>query len=182
MVGDVRRTAPAGDRLVRQRGAGRGDARPRRRLADRRVRAGLGRPGRGRVASTELARAITTCERRADDPPGDPTVLRFREAVDAGALPFTVQGPENALCLDGGRTIGWEMARSRLRPAQSGARPRVRAGRRRGVRGVRRCRVPGGRRPSDHPRGAGRGMRARSPWRGTGRGRTNIRSAAGPRS
>ena len=28
-----------------------------------------------------------------------------------GAIPFTVQGPENAWCLDGGRTIGWEMAR-----------------------------------------------------------------------
>ena len=43
------------------------------------------------------------------DPPGDPAMLRFREAVGAGAIPFTVQGPENALCLDGGRTIGWEM-------------------------------------------------------------------------
>jgi threonine dehydratase len=35
--------------------------------------------------------------------------LRFREAVDDGAIPFSVQGPDNALCLDGGRTIGWEM-------------------------------------------------------------------------
>src|SRR6185369_1508437 len=50
------------------------------------------------------------CERRGTDPPGDPAVLRFREAVAAGAVPFSVQGPENALCLDGGRTIGWEMA------------------------------------------------------------------------
>jgi threonine dehydratase len=57
----------------------------------------------------ELDARITTCERRGDDPPGDPTVLRFREAVDAGAVPFSVQGPENTLCLDGGRTIGWEM-------------------------------------------------------------------------
>jgi threonine dehydratase len=57
----------------------------------------------------ELGARITTCERRAGDLPGDPTVLRFREAVDAGAVPFSVQGPENALCLDGGRTIGWEM-------------------------------------------------------------------------
>jgi threonine synthase len=48
--------------------------------------------------------------RRDDDPPGDPAVLRFREAVAAGAIPFSVQGPENAWCLDGGRTIGWEMA------------------------------------------------------------------------
>jgi threonine dehydratase len=49
------------------------------------------------------------CERRAVDPAGDPAMLRFREAVAAGAIPFTVQGPENALALDGGRTIGWEM-------------------------------------------------------------------------
>jgi threonine dehydratase len=36
-------------------------------------------------------------------------MLRFREAVADGAIPFTVQGPENALCLDGGRTLGWEV-------------------------------------------------------------------------
>jgi threonine dehydratase len=53
---------------------------------------------------------VTVCERRADDPPGDPCVLRFREAVAAGAVPFSVQGPENVLCLDGGRTLGWEVA------------------------------------------------------------------------
>lgn len=50
------------------------------------------------------------CERRDDDRPGDPAMLRFREAVETGSVPFTVQGPENALCLDGGRTIGWELA------------------------------------------------------------------------
>ena len=49
------------------------------------------------------------CERRAGDPAGDPAMLRFREAVAAGAIPFTVQGPENALALDGGRTLGWEI-------------------------------------------------------------------------
>jgi threonine synthase len=53
---------------------------------------------------------VHPCARRVGDPPGDPAVLRFREAVAAGDLPFSVQGPENALCLDGGRTIGWEMA------------------------------------------------------------------------
>lgn len=57
-----------------------------------------------------LGASITRCPRRATDPPGDPAVLRFREAVEAGAVPFSVQGPENALCLDGGRTIGWELA------------------------------------------------------------------------
>ncbi|MCH9838039.1 PLP-dependent lyase/thiolase [bacterium] len=53
---------------------------------------------------------VHRCERRSTDPPGDPAMLRFREAVEVGAVPFTVQGPENALCLDGGRTIGWELA------------------------------------------------------------------------
>lgn len=58
----------------------------------------------------ELGARVHRCERRDDDPPGDPAMLRFREARAAGAIPFTVQGPENGLCLDGGRTIGWEIA------------------------------------------------------------------------
>jgi threonine synthase len=59
---------------------------------------------------TALGAAITTCPRRDGDPPGDPCVLRFREAVDAGAFPFGCQGPDNALALDGGRTLGFELA------------------------------------------------------------------------
>ena len=58
----------------------------------------------------ELGAQVVECPRLASDPPGDPCVHRFREAVSAGAVPFSVQGPENAWCLDGGRTIGWEMA------------------------------------------------------------------------
>jgi threonine synthase len=57
----------------------------------------------------ELGARVHRSERRSDDPPGDPAMLRFRDAVAAGAVPFTVQGPENALCLDGGRTLGWEV-------------------------------------------------------------------------
>jgi threonine dehydratase len=57
----------------------------------------------------ELGAEIVSCPRLTTDPPGDPCVHRFREAVAAGAVPFSVQGPENAWCLDGGRTIGWEM-------------------------------------------------------------------------
>ena len=53
---------------------------------------------------------IVHCPRLSNDPPGDPCVHRFREAVARGAIPFGVQGTENAWCLDGGRTIGWEMA------------------------------------------------------------------------
>jgi len=59
---------------------------------------------------TALGARINRCARQIQDPPGDPTVLRFREAVNKGSIPFSVQGPENALCLDGGRTIGWEIA------------------------------------------------------------------------
>ena len=58
----------------------------------------------------ELHANVIRCERRLDDPPGDPAMLRFREAVAQGAIPFSVQGPENGYCLDGGRTIGWEIA------------------------------------------------------------------------
>jgi len=63
------------------------------------------------AALAKMGAVIVDCPRRAADPPGDPCIHRFREAVGAGAIPFTVQGPENAWCLDGGRTIGWEMAR-----------------------------------------------------------------------
>ena len=52
---------------------------------------------------------VRVCPRRDSDPAGDPCVFRFREAVANGAVPFGVQGTENAWCLDGGRTIGWEM-------------------------------------------------------------------------
>ncbi len=58
----------------------------------------------------QLGATVVRCPRRAEDPPGDPCVHRFREAVGAGAIPFAVQGPENAWCHDGGRTIGWELA------------------------------------------------------------------------
>ena len=59
----------------------------------------------------QLHAEIIECPRRAAEPAGDPCMHRFREAVAAGAIPFTVQGTENVWCLDGGRTIGWEMAR-----------------------------------------------------------------------
>jgi threonine dehydratase len=63
-----------------------------------------------------LGPAITVCVRGAGGPPGDPCVHRFREVVARGAIPFSVQGPENALCLDGGRTIGWELVEQAPEP------------------------------------------------------------------
>jgi len=56
-----------------------------------------------------LGARVHRCERRRSDPAGDPAMFRFREAVAGGSIPFTVQGPENALALDGGRTLGWEI-------------------------------------------------------------------------
>jgi threonine synthase len=57
-----------------------------------------------------LGGIVVLCPRRPEDPPGDPCILRFREAVEQGAIPFSVQGPENALCLDVGRSMAWEIA------------------------------------------------------------------------
>jgi threonine synthase len=63
-----------------------------------------------------LGAEVVFCPRRPDDPPGDPCVHRFREAVAIppgsrvpASLPFSVQGPENAYALDGGRTLGHEL-------------------------------------------------------------------------
>ena len=61
------------------------------------------------TALTDLDADVRVCPRLPDDAAGDPCVLRFREAVANGAIAFGVQGTENAWCLDGGRTIGWEM-------------------------------------------------------------------------
>ncbi len=62
----------------------------------------------------ELGAHVTRCPRRDDDPPGDPCVHRFREAVAAGSVPFSCQGPDNGLTIDGGRTLGWELAEQRV--------------------------------------------------------------------
>lgn len=57
----------------------------------------------------ELGTSVTHCPRRPHES-GDPAYLRFREAVAAGALPFTCQGNENGLVIEGCQTLGWEIA------------------------------------------------------------------------
>lgn len=52
---------------------------------------------------------IEVCERRPGEV-GDPTFLRFLEAVDEGATPFSVQGTVTPSTIDGGRTLGWELS------------------------------------------------------------------------
>jgi threonine synthase len=52
---------------------------------------------------------IEVCERLPDEQ-GDPTYRRFLDSIQKGSVPFSVQSPATATALDGGRTIGWELA------------------------------------------------------------------------
>jgi threonine synthase len=56
-----------------------------------------------------LDATIEVCERRSGEV-GDPTHLRFSESLDAGLIPFSVQATSTPTTLDGGRTLGWELA------------------------------------------------------------------------
>ena len=56
-----------------------------------------------------LGANVTRCARKPGVA-GDPAYLRFREAVARGGLPFTCQGNENGLVIEGGQTLGWELA------------------------------------------------------------------------
>lgn len=54
-----------------------------------------------------LDAVVIACERRAGEA-GDPTYRRLLEGLGDGDIAFTCQGDLNALCLDGGRTLGYE--------------------------------------------------------------------------
>ena len=56
----------------------------------------------------ELGARVEVCPR--DGAPGDPTYRRLLGAVDAGAVPFTCQGNLNGLAVEGGCTLGYELA------------------------------------------------------------------------
>jgi threonine synthase len=56
-----------------------------------------------------LGAEIVVCERTGAGV-GDPTYLRLKEDIAAGSLPFTCQGNENGLAIEGGETLGYEMA------------------------------------------------------------------------
>ena len=57
---------------------------------------------------TQLGACVIVCQRSADTP-GDPCYLRFKDAVRAGGIPFCCQGPANAMTIEGGKTLGYEM-------------------------------------------------------------------------
>ena len=57
----------------------------------------------------ELGANLTACP-RVEGAVGDPTVERLLQAIDEGALPFTCQGNLNGLAVEGGETLGYEIA------------------------------------------------------------------------
>ncbi len=52
--------------------------------------------------------SVVVCPRQPGEA-GDPSYLRLQEAIAAGAIPFTCQGPDNGLAIEGGATLAWEM-------------------------------------------------------------------------
>lgn len=56
----------------------------------------------------ELEAQIKPCPR--DGQPGDPCYRAFRASLARGALPFSVQGSDNGLAVEGGLTLGYELA------------------------------------------------------------------------
>jgi threonine synthase len=59
----------------------------------------------------ELGARVEICPR--DGHPGDPAYRRLLELLEGGALPFTCQGNLNGLAVEGGQTLGWEIASTR---------------------------------------------------------------------
>jgi len=57
---------------------------------------------------SDLGATLNVCA-RVPGAPGDPCMTAFRRAVAQGAVPFSVQGPENGLVVEGGSTIAWEI-------------------------------------------------------------------------
>jgi threonine synthase len=56
-----------------------------------------------------LGAIVQVCPREAGVP-GDPTYHALQRAIAGGAIPFTCQGNENGLAIEGGQTLGYEMA------------------------------------------------------------------------
>jgi threonine synthase len=56
----------------------------------------------------ELRARVVTCSREPGLL-GDPAYLRLRQELACGAVPFTTQGNENGLNIEGGETLGYEL-------------------------------------------------------------------------
>jgi threonine synthase len=66
----------------------------------------------------ELEATTQTCD-RVEGVPGDPTYHALRRAVAEGAIPFTCQGPDNGLTIEGGQTLGYELVSQLARDGSS---------------------------------------------------------------
>jgi threonine synthase len=62
------------------------------------------------VADLERLNARIHVVPREDGEMGDPTYRRLHDAVRDGAIPFTCQGGDNGLAVEGGCTLGYEIA------------------------------------------------------------------------
>ncbi len=67
----------------------------------------------------EVGAHLVTCERAEGDGQGDPCYRSFQKAVQSGALPFTCQGNENGLVIEGGQTLIWEIVADLRRSGDS---------------------------------------------------------------
>jgi threonine synthase len=65
----------------------------------------------------QLKAKLTVCP-RTPDVDGDPCHRAFRTAVARGAIPFSCQGPDNGLNIEGGETLAWEMIADLARAGQ----------------------------------------------------------------
>ncbi len=59
----------------------------------------------------DLGAEIVVCERQPGET-GDPTLRRLLDGIDSGVLAFTCQGNLNALSIEGGSTLGFEIVAS----------------------------------------------------------------------
>ena len=80
------------------------------RAADRRLQVFIPTVADPKVVARlrRLEAELTICPRE-EGVTGDPTYHRLRQAVRQGALPFTCQGSDNGLTIEGGKTLGYEM-------------------------------------------------------------------------
>ena len=109
-------------RQLRQRGARRGRGRPGGRTAARGVRPDLTPSRRSSTGSAGSGRTSRSA-RASPASHGDPTVPRgCVRPSPAGAMPFTCQGNENGLAIEGGQTLGYEMATRSGQPASTSDR------------------------------------------------------------
>ncbi len=56
---------------------------------------------------------------REEGVPGDPTYHALRRAIADGAIPFTCQGPDNGLTIEGGQTLGYELVTQLAREGEA---------------------------------------------------------------